>query len=335
MQDGEESAPEQIEEGAPEVEWGAEVQDFVKTRLDELGLNEQEVSEETEEVAAEVDATEEAPEPEATPEEPASRTARRLLQKETKLREERDKFKADQDAWRAEQAELTAKIESFEQSAAAARLDPIAHLEGLGLESDELLSLAREVYYRQFPDEVSAQAKSEMSRLQQERRLKQLESKLQKPEPEPEPEEPAGPTPEQKAYVENYRRGLTQAAVTIDAEQFPNVAAYAKTDFNDLVDAMYTVAVQAAQSGEVTQDLTPDECIGRVESWMAANMPQVQATPQQTAEPEPARPKAITNKVAAARPSDKHESDLSYEELKAKARERFYAKLGEGGLVRD
>jgi len=345
MQDGEQEAPEQTEEGATEVEvdWGAETQDYVQNRLAELGLNEQEVSEETEAPAAEADAEEEAPAEESPAEEPdeepASRTARRMLQKEAKLRQEREEFKAERESWQAEQTELLEQVNSFEKSKATAILDPIAHLESIGLDSNDLINLAREVYAKEYPDQISAQGQAEMARIKYERELRMLKRDVgdikdpKKPK-EPDPKELEQQQAQQQ-YVAEYRRNLTQEAVNVDPEQFPNAAAYAKKDFNDLIDGMYTVAVQAAQSGEITQDLTPQECMERVESWLAQNMPQVQKQPEQSEEPKPTRPKAITNKVAAARPSDKHEADMTYEEIKAKAQERFFAKLAEGGYVRD
>jgi hypothetical protein len=345
-----EESTAQIEEGAPEttesnheVEYGAEAQyaaEYAKQRLEELGLAEEPTAEEGqgEEV---VEATPEEPAEEGAeevpdPPEATSRAARRALQREKKLRQEREEFSKQQEQWRAEQEETRAKVESFEKSRQNAQIDPVSHLLDVGLSKDELLDVAREIYYDHMPEAADSSVRAEMAAIKRERRLKRLELGLEEkkaPEPEPEPDKNAAAA----QYEAQYRAGLNQFAATVDAEEFPHAAAYAKKDFNDLVAGMFNAALQNAQQSDAGGDLTPRECMAKVEEFLKAhNQQNNQAAPQQTEEPPPEQKKKapLRNKVTAARPNDKHESELSHEELVERSRARFDEVLRESGLRR-
>jgi hypothetical protein len=324
----------------PEVEYSPE-QLYVQERLKALELDGSEESAEAEEPAEESEPEQEAAaeeQEEAEPEPPKeglSKAARRHLAKEKKLRAEKEALRHEQEQWKSEREETLAKIEAFERSRQEAYIDPIAHLEQLGFKEEDILNTAREVYYRFMPDNASPQVRAEMAAIQQDRRQKKLELSQQEIDKQLKEQNAAA---QAQAYEANYRQALTHTAATIDTGKFPLAAEYAKEDFNDLVQGMFNAAVVNAQSG-ATVDLTPEECLGRVESYLRETQPQRQPEPQKQIEepdPEPVRKKrVIKNKTSASRPNEKHDDNLSYEELRERSRERFYSKLREKDMIQD
>jgi hypothetical protein len=332
-----EQTSEEVEEVAEtpgqEVEYNAEVLEFIKRRKEDLDLGEEKVEQEEPEESKEAasEEQEEAEVEEAPKEEGKSRAARRQLAKEKKLRAEREAFAKEQEGWRAETEEARAALAAFKESKEIAASDPLAHLAELGLSDDDLMDLGREIYYKFMPDNATPAVQAEMAAIQRERRIKKLERQGKKKAQEPE-----GPTPEQVAYDTSYRMGLTQYAATVDAEKFPLSAKYAKQDFNDLVQGMYNAALQNVQNG-ATRDLTPEECMVQIEDFLSQHMeaeaePEVKQTEEE--KPKQEKRKAIRNKTAATRPNDKHEDELSYDEIVARSRERFVAKMEEKGFIK-
>lgn len=337
-----ESAPEEVgPHPGQETEWGAEALEYIQSRKEALGFEEGEESGQEEASSEEVEETP-AEEPEAEGEaeaqpapEPASRAARRALAREKKLRAEREQFESEREQWKSEQQERVSALEAFERAREDAALDPVGFLTEAGLDQDALLDAAREIYYTHMPDAASPEVKAQMDAMKRERRLKRLERGIEEKSKPPEPEET--PAVDPAVYEAQYRSGLVRFAARVDAEKFPNAAAYAEKDFDDLVDSMFTAAVQGAQTRTREQgDLTPEECMAVIENFLAQNQPQSQKQPEPQIEEEPVQTKKapLRNKVTATRPSDKHEDSLSYEELKARSRERFEAKMRENGMIK-
>ena len=316
-------APEIEVEQSPEALWAAQ-------RAEELGLVESSEESEESEAAPEEeggDEVEAAPE-EAEPEpkaEPYSKSARRLMEKEAKLRKERESFEK-------ETSETREKLKAYEQSQAEALSDPLSHLSHIGLSEDDQMNLAREIYYKFMPDQASPAVRAEMAAIQRERRLQKLERDRKAPEPD---EEAPAVNPAAQAYEHQYRSGLQNFAAAVEGDKFPLIAEYRKENFTDLVEGMFGAAVQAVKNGEVNgRDLTPEECAARVESYLQRNkavfFPNMKEAAKQTEEKQPEqKSKAIRNKQAATRPTEQHDSNLSYEDLVKKSRENFYSKLNE------
>ncbi len=319
---------------------------FMDSRRAELaGLTEEDPEPEAEAEAADsevesAEAAEVAEEPEA-PKETATSAARRAIAREKKILAEREELSKERAQFEADNKESLEKIEEFGRTKARALINPLEHLTSIGLSEDDLLNVAREIYYNQMPDQATPAVQAEMARLKQDRRIKsqtQRIDELEAKKAEPEPEQEQGPTPEQQAFVSEYKANLYQAAATIDQEEFPLAAEYAKGDFNDLVGGMFALATNNArnQNGQGTP-LTPAECLERVEAHLRAEKaketPAVQA--QQTEETPPTQSKRapLRNTNTAARPSDKPAGELTPEEYKEQLRSRFFEKLQEGGVV--
>lgn len=313
----------------PEVEWGADVLHYMESRKEDLEIEES--PEEPEEAEGEEvqEAAPEDPEAAPEPEDNASRTARRALAREKKLRSEREAFAAEQGKWRNETEETRTKVEAFEKSQANAVMDPVSHLSHIGLSDDDLMNVAREIYYKFMPEQATPAVQAEMASIQYNRRLKKLEK-----DNEPSPP-PTGPSPEYQTYEQNYRSELTAFAAAVDPEEFPLTAPYVKTNFHGLVQEMFNAALLNPNK-HTGRDLTPQECMAAVEEALRARQPEQTPAPTQIKEESPRQTKRapIRNKTAAVKPNEKHDDDLSYEEYVAKCRERSMAVLSERGMVK-
>lgn len=292
-----------------------------------------------------VDSTPEEPQEEETPQveekpeeataEPESRLVKRMLEKERKLREERE-------AWLAEQKDTLSKVEQFEKAQEEAKYNLSAYLNALGLSNEEKLDAMRIVWFEEFPDLVDENVKERVTKIKDQFSQKQLADRLAKLEKPPEePEKPAGPEvfePYPDVQIPLAAKPIFENLKTYaeTAESNPLTREYmAKGDAEarETVLTMYNIAYQYAQEQKFQGEaLAPAECMKRIEDFLAAKQP---STPPITKDPEPPTVEAPTpslrNSVGAAQPTNPNPPTGFSDEAKAARKRNAIQRLKEMG----
>lgn len=268
-------------------------------------------------------------EPEVTPEkvEPAeaeSRTIRRLMAKEAKIREAEEAYKARE----ATLTEREAKIAEAEKALANPRFNPTSFLEQF--ETPEEKRAAAEAVFFAVNDDLltdEIRGRIEMNNVRWQRneldaRLAKLETKIEKPEKKPEP-----PQVNEKGIpktLEPYYNSLETFA-TGDLSEYPLVAGFIAQNGPDaVVGEMWNQAIQYANEMQGQgKELSPAEAVGRIEDYLTKLQvaPKNNQTEQKQQEP-PEQPKAPTkslrNSATAAKPleSDRNGLDKDSRQLR-------------------
>lgn len=275
---------------------------------------------------------EEAPESE-------SRTARRLLRKEKELRERSAELAANAEAKEQEfvekQSEWEEKIKSFESASQEVKYNPVDYLKSLGIEGEDLLDVARVIFFQETPELATDEVKQKLQQMEYKKELRRLEAKFdQKTEEEPTEEEKEVVAPALVAYQES----IVSFAESVDESAFPLTAKFIEEAPEGqnrgfaVAEEMYKAAIEHADSNEGKgTPLTPEQCMEKVESILKNLQLNEEAKQTSVAESEE-KPAPLRNNLTKT-VDDVDDSNLSYEELRAKAQKRFKAKLREKDLL--
>lgn len=282
----------------------------------------EESSEATEEVAAADEREAETPEPEAEPEKPKeteSAVLKRVLARERKLRE-------NQKAFEEKEAEFKDKLKAYEKAQKLAKIDPVAYLKTAGVSEEDLIDIAKSLYFESLGDLAPDEYKGQKESLALRREVEELKSKLEAKQEEKEPE------PQNQALL-SYQQELINAAQSFDVDKFPSVAKVVETySENDVAADMFRVAQAYAEAqGGMGRPLSPQECLTQVEAHYAKLLGSSQDV-EKKSEPvkkTPAKKRTLSNSMSKQQPPTEPVSkDMSYEEVARIARANFFNKLG-------
>ena len=258
------------------------------------------------------------------------RSARRLLEKEKKLREAREQFEKEQatikEEFESSKAEWQDKIAAFETAAEEARYNPVEYLQSLGLSKEELLDTARVIMFQETPELATDAVKQKIQEIKYRQELKRLEDKFEKKEEEKK-------QPNTGALVE-YQNGLIKAAQEVSSEAFPLTAQYMKNgaDHMEIANAMYAAATQYAQeTNGQGAPLSAEKCLERVEAKLK-QLQLVSKQPEQSVEQEQEKKSPVIRNKVVKPVSNVDESKLTYEEQRELARQRARAVMRDRGL---
>ncbi len=259
-----------------------------------------------------------------------SAQARRRLAKEAKLRTDRKTFDEEQEKF----SEKIAALDSWESSKAEIGSDPIAHLEASGLSGDDMLAMGREIFLRFLPENQDNDvSKAALAAVQRERRLAKLERNAKKPDEENQ----AKPDPKYVAYETEYKTNLQTAAESFNHEKFPLIAkhveayeAEGKDGVGDVYSGLWAVATQSARQNDGQGDLSPDECMGHLESYLGRKNKETSTEDGPKNQPNQTETAPIRNKQAAIKKPKKPTPELSDEEFAKARHEEALAMLSDG-----
>lgn len=250
--------------------------------------------------------------------EPESKALKRILQRETRLRE-------DKAAFEAEQKDFREKLARWEEEKRLASIDPVAYLKTLDIPQEKLIDFAKAAYYESLGDAAPDEYRGQKESLALRREIEQLKARLEAKEQPPQDNEV-----NERALLA-YQESMLEATKTFDAEQFPSVArvveAYSEAD---VAADMFKVAQQYAERmGGEGAALTPEQCMAEVEKHYEQLLGKLLPAEQkvEAAAERPVRKaakKTLSNSMSSNVPPEKPLDGLSYEEVAARSRERFF-----------
>lgn len=255
---------------------------------------------------------EEAPEPESV-------ALKRVLARERKLRESQKSFEE-----RA--ADFERKFQAYEEAQRLAKLDPVSYLKAAGVSEEDLIDIAKSLYYESLGELAPDDYKGQKETVALKRELEALKQKLEaKNDPQIDPAQEA---------VMAYQQELLDTAKSFDEVQYPTVAkvvdAYSEADV--AADMFRVAQMYAEERGGNGRPLSPSECLERVEVQYAklfGNQKQEVNKPAPVKK-TPAVKKTLSNSMSKSQPpSEPVSKDMSYDEIKRIARSNFFSKLSE------
>jgi len=311
---------------AEHPEWYAdEGEAAVETQTSESEGTEESAEEETAEAEVEAAEPEQAGATD-TIQEPESKVLKRLLDRERKLREDKDSFETTK-------KEYEDQLKLYQKAQHQAKSNPIQFLKAAGISQEELIDIAKAAYYESLgdlaPDDYKGQ--KELQELRQE--IAELKSAREKP-----PQDTQGNEGMHEAIVA-YQESMLEATKTFDTEAFPAVArvvdAYSEAD---VAADMFAVAQAYAEEQQGRgAPLSPEQCLAEVntryEKLLGKMNPAQEATPAQSPKPDGKKKanKTLSNSLSSNVPQEKSMKDMSYEEIKAASRAKFFKAMSEGG----
>lgn len=258
-----------------------------------------------------------------TDQEPESKALKRIIQREAKLRE-------DKEAFEAKEAEYQAKLQEYEQAKQLAAVDPISYLKTLGFSQENLIDLAKAAYYESLGDQAPTEYRGQKESLALKREVEALKARLEAKEKQPE----AAPNEALAAY----QNELLETTKSFDPGQYPSVAKIVDS-YSEMTVAADMLAVAqeyAERKGGMGAPLTPEQCLAEVEQryqeMLSKLSPQVaEQTPAKQEAKKPAkRNTTLSNSMSSNVPPERAMTeDMTYDEIKELARSRFFRTLGE------
>lgn len=296
---------------AAHPEWYASEAEVETTDPPETEQEQTEAAEQEQEAAA----TEQAGD---TDSEPESKALKRILDREAKLREDKKVFEEEVDQFKDFLLE-------FEEAKRYAKSDPVSFLKTLGVSQEELIDVAKAAYYESLGDMAPDDYKGQKELQQLRREIAELKASKKAPEAEP----------DNSAYEQElvaYQNSMLEATKTFDTESLPYVArvveAYSEAD---VAADMFSVAQEhAIKMNGQGEPLTPEQCLAEVNSRYQKLLGKLAPQQVEAAEPAPEpgskRKKAtLSNSLSSNVPPEQPLSaDMSYEEIKARARANFF-----------
>ena len=243
---------------------------------------------------------------------------RKILAREKKLRDEKSQFEADQ-------KENREKMAQYEQAKRLASVDPLSFLKSLGVEGDQLVDVAKSIYYEILGEDAPEEDKGERAALQARREVAALRAEL---EQERQQREKAQAQQSNTAELEAYQAQMVESVKTFDTDKFPTMArvveAYGEQAVaNDLMQA--AVQVAQAQNSVITAEqglqLLEDHYGRLLGPLTGSDTPQEEAETEQKKAPT----KTLRNSMTKTQPPSKEPQTL--DEIKADARAKFNAAL--------
>lgn len=230
-----------------------------------------------------------------TPELPSTALSR-IARREKRQREQHEARLAEIDVKMKELESKASGVSSLDDLKALADSDPVALFAALGIK-DKLADKAKSLYYEELGEDAPAEAKEN-------RRIRQLEAEIRAVKRETtewrNSQQQAAQQVANQQLVDKYVNTLELSLSEVPAE-FKHVVALAKNNRQGAVQAMYQMAVSAAEANPQAEIASPAELIEALEENILGELAQLGYTndsPKKTTETEQKKTsgKTLTNK---------------------------------------
>ncbi len=276
-------------------------------------VEEPEAEDTTEDEPTEEPEVEDEPQEEAEKEE-SSPGLEKLAAKERKYQEAREGWKIEYEAEKEELADLIDEVapwvdavEAWEGSKATARMNPVAHLKTLGIDSEEDLRLfAEAVWVEVVGDEAPDEWKQRAADNDTKRKIRELEAKFEKEKPEEQVD---------SSYDDEYVGQITEEISQIDADKYPFISG---ENSAEVVNYLYNYAVDKYKNDRIVPEIA--DIVSQLEKDLEGRYEALtkKYSKKKSKEKEEESPKTISKRKSQTRSSkSKRKPMTEQEEIRA------------------